>query len=156
MDTRTEAETTVRQMYDALSTGDATLADLALAADWEAHPALRTGAGPAGWKATIAHLRGAFTDLTVTIEDVVVAGDRVAVRTVTRGVHTGELLGVPGTGRPVEFRAADFHRLTGGRIAATWHLEDYFGLAAQLGLTFSVAGDLAAVDVHDLARDVGR
>ena len=63
-----------------------------------------------------------------------VAGDRVAVRTVTRGVHTGELLGVPGTGRPVEFRAADFHRLTGGRIAATWHLEDYFGLAAQLGV----------------------
>jgi len=156
MDTRTEAETTVRQMYDALSTGDTTLADQALAADWEAHPALRTGAGPAGWKATIAHLRGAFTDLTVTIEDVVVAGDRVAVRTVTRGVHTGELLGVPGTGRPVEFRAADFHRLSGGRIAATWHLEDYFGLAAQLGLTFSVAGDLAAVDVHDLARDVGR
>jgi steroid delta-isomerase-like uncharacterized protein len=156
MDTRTEAETTVRQMYDALSTGDTTLADQALAADWEAHPALRTGAGPAGWKATIAHLRGAFTDLTVTIEDVVVAGDRVAVRTVTRGVHTGELLGVPGTGRPVEFRAADFHRLTGGRIAATWHLEDYFGLAAQLGLTFSVAGDLAAVDVHDLAGDVGR
>ena len=135
MDTRTEAETTVRQMYDALSTGDTTLADQALAADWAAHPALRTGAGP-GWKATIAHLRGAFTDLTVTIEDVVVAGDRVAVRTVTRGVHTGELLGVPGTGRPVEFRAADFHRLTGGRIAATWHLEDYFGLAAQLGLTF--------------------
>jgi predicted ester cyclase len=117
---------------------------------------MRTGAGPAGWKAAIAHLRGAFTDLTVTIEDVVVAGDRVAVRAVTRGVHTGELLGVPGTGHPVEFRAADFHRLTGGRIAATWHLEDYFGLARQLGLTFSVAGDLAAVDVHDLARDVGR
>jgi predicted ester cyclase len=140
MDTRTEAETTVRRMYEALSTGDTTLVDLALAPDWAAHPALRTGAGPAGWKATIAHLRGAFTDLTVTIEDVVVAGDRVAVRAVTRGVHTGELLGVPGTGCAVEFRAADFHRLTGGRIAATWHLEDYFGLARQLGLTFSPNG----------------
>ncbi len=140
MDTTTEAEITVRHMYDALSTGDTTLVDQALAPDWAAHPALRTGGGPAGWKATIAHLRGAFTDLTVTIEDVVVAGDRVAVRAVTRGVHTGELLGVPGTGRPVEFRAADFHRLTGGRIAATWHLEDYFGLAAQLGLTFAPDG----------------
>jgi steroid delta-isomerase-like uncharacterized protein len=156
MDTRTEAETTVRHLYDALSTGDTTLVDQALAPDWAAHPALRTGSGPAGWKAAIAHLRGAFTDLTVTIEDVVVAGDRVAVRAVTRGVHTGELLGVPGTGHPVGFRSADFHRLTRGRIAATWHLEDYFGLARQLGLTFSVAGDLAAVDVHDLARDVGR
>src|ERR1700761_7593377 len=111
MDTRTGAETTVRHMYDALSTGDTTLADQALAADWEAHPPLPAGAGPAGWKAAIAHLRGAFTGLTVTIEDVVVAGDRVAVRAVMRGVHTGELLGVPGTGGAVEFRAADFHRL---------------------------------------------
>jgi predicted ester cyclase len=156
MDTTTGAETTVRHLYDSLSTGDTTLADQALAADWQAYPPMRTGGGPAGWKAAIAHLRGVFTDLTVTIEDVVVAGDRVAVRAVTRGVHTGELLGVPGTGHPVEFRVADFHRLTSGRIAATWHLEDYFGLARQLGLTFSVAGDLAAVDVHDLARDVGR
>jgi predicted ester cyclase len=137
MDTTTEAETIVRHLYDTLSTGDTTLVDQALAPDWEAIPAMRTGGGPAGWKAAITHLRGVFTDLTVTIEDIVVAGDRVAVRTVTRGVHTGELLGVPGTGRPVEFRAADFHRLAGGRIATTWHLEDYFGLAAQLGLTFS-------------------
>src|ERR1700684_4099793 len=119
MDTRTDAETTVRRMYDALSTGDTTLVDQALAPDWAAQPALRTGGGPAGWEATIAHLRGVITNLTVIVEDLVVAGDRVAVRTVTRGVHTGELLGVPGTGRPVEFRAADFHRLAGGRIAAT-------------------------------------
>ena len=136
----TEAETTVQRMYDALSTGDTPLVDQALAPDWDAIPAMQTGAGPAGWKAAIAHLRGVFTDLTVTIEDVVVAGDRVAVRAVTRGVHTGELLGVPGTGRPVGFRAADFHRLAGGGIAATWHVEDYLGLAAQLGLTFSPDG----------------
>jgi predicted ester cyclase len=127
-------------MDEALSTGDTTLADQALAPGWDAIPAMRTGAGPAGWKAAIAHLRAVFTDLTVTIEDVVVAGDRVAVRAVTRGVHTGELLGVPGTGGQVEFRAADFHRLVGGRIIQTWHLEDYFGLAGQLGLTFSPAG----------------
>lgn len=43
----------------------------------------------------------------------------------------------PGTGRQVEFRASDFHRLGNGRITRTWHLEDYFGIATQLGLTFS-------------------
>jgi predicted ester cyclase len=79
-----------------------------------------------------------FTDLTTTIEDVVVSGDLVAVRSVSRGVHTGELLGVPGTGRRIEFRASDFHRLENGRIARTWHLEDYFGIATQLGLKFSL------------------
>jgi|SRR5579875_3291220 predicted ester cyclase len=133
----TEAEATVRRFYEALSTGDTALADQALAADWEAIPALRTGPGAGGWKASIAHLRGVFTGLTVTIEDVVACGDLVAVRSVSRGVHAGELLGVPGTGRQIAFRAADFHRLAGGRIVRTWHLEDYFGIATQLGLTFS-------------------
>lgn len=88
-----------------------------------------------------ADLRKASTrrDLVVTVEDVVVSGDGglAAVRSVSRGVHAGELLGVPGTGRRVEFRASDFHRLENGRIVKTWHLEDYFGVATQLGLTFS-------------------
>ena len=137
MTTMTDAETIVRHMYEPLASGDTTLVDEALAPDWEAVPPLQAGPGATGWKATIAHLRAVFTDLTVTIEDVVVSGDLVAVRSVSRGVHTGELLGVPGTGRPVEIRAADFHRLDGGRIVQTWHLEDYFGVATQLGLTFS-------------------
>lgn len=133
------AETTVRRFYEALSSGDPALVDEALAPEWEAVPALRTGSGPEAWKVSIAHLRTVFTDLTVTIEDVVTdaTGHRVAVRSVNRGVHTGELLGVPGTGRRVEFRASDVHLLRGDRIVRTWHLEDYFGIAAQLGLTFS-------------------
>lgn len=133
----TEAETIVRRMYEPLTTGDTTLVDQALTPDWEAVPALQAGPGAAGWKATVAHLRAVFTDLIVSIEDVVVSGDLVAVRSVSRGTHTGELLGVPGTGRQVEIRAADFHRLAGGRIAQTWHLEDYFGVATQLGLKVS-------------------
>jgi predicted ester cyclase len=135
----TEAEATVRKFYDALTTGDTALVDEALAAGWEAVPAMETGGGPDGWKKSIAYLRGVFTDLATVIEDVVVSGDGslVAVRSVTRGVHAGELLGVPGTGREVEYRSADFHRLENGLIVRTWHLEDYFGLAGQLGLRFS-------------------
>jgi steroid delta-isomerase-like uncharacterized protein len=133
-----EAEAAVRRFYEALSSGDTKLVDQALATDWEAVPALRTGGGAEGWKASIDHLRGIFTDLTVAIEQVVVSGDLVAVRSVNRGVHTGELLGVPGTGSQIEFRSSDFHRLENGRIATTWHLTDYFGIATQLGLKFSL------------------
>jgi predicted ester cyclase len=131
----TSTETTVRRVYEALSTGDTTLVDEALAVGWEAIPALRSGTGADGWKASIAHLRSVFTDLTVTIEDIVISGDMAAVRSVTQGVHTGELLGIPATGRRVEFRAADFHRIEAGRIVQTWHLEDYFSLLSQLGAT---------------------
>jgi predicted ester cyclase len=130
------AAAVVRRFYDALGTGDLALVDAALAPSWSAIPALRTGAGPDGWKASIAHLRGVFEDLEVLVEDVVVQDDRVAVRTLNRGVHRGELLGVAGTGRTIEFRASDVHRLREGLIVETWHLEDYFAIATQLGLSF--------------------
>ena len=133
------AETLVRQMYEPLSTGDTTLVDQTLAADWESIPASLGGAGSAGWRATVDHLRQVFTGMNVTIESVVASGDLVAVRSTVRGVHTGELLGVPGTGRAVEFAASDFHQVAGGRIVRSWHLEDYFGIATQLGLTFGRA-----------------
>ncbi|SCD54810.1 Predicted ester cyclase [Streptomyces sp. BpilaLS-43] len=133
----TNNEIVVRRFYEALSTGDTALVDEALAADWEAVPPLRTGCGPEGWKASIAHLRGVFSDLTVEFEAVVANGDMVAVRAVNRARHTGELLGVEGTGREVEFRAADFHRVVGGRIVRTWHLEDYFAIATQIGPEFT-------------------
>ncbi|MEV5409755.1 ester cyclase [Thermopolyspora sp. NPDC052614] len=133
----TDNEIAVRRFYEALATGDTALVDEALAADWEAVPAMRTGPGPDGWKKSIEHLRGVFTGLTVTIEHVVESGDMVAVRSVGRGVHAGELLGVEGTGREVEFQASDFHQVIDGRIVRTWHLEDYFGIARQLGLEFT-------------------
>jgi predicted ester cyclase len=136
-DSTTEAEAIVARLYESLSTGDTSMIDETLAPDWEAIPASQAGPGADGWKATVAYLRGVFPDLTTTIEAIVESGDLVAVRTVSRGVHKGELLGVPGTGRQIEFRASDFHQLVDGRIVRSWHLEDYFGIANQLGLTFS-------------------
>jgi predicted ester cyclase len=132
-----DSDIAVRRFYQALATGDGALVDEALAPHWEAVPPLRTGGGPEGWKASIAHLRGVFGDLTVDIEHIVADGDMVAVRSVGRGKHTGRLLGVEGTGREVEFRAADFHQVLDGRIVRTWHLEDYFAIATQIGLEFT-------------------
>ncbi|WP_405984087.1 ester cyclase [Streptomyces sp. NBC_00872] len=128
----TDAEALVRRFYEPLSTGDTDLVDTVLGTDWEADPALHAGPGHDGWKATVAYLRSVLGDLTFTIEDVVVAGDRVAVRSVTRGTHKGELLGVPATGRQIEIWASDYHQVEGGRIVRSWHLEDYYGVLQQL------------------------
>src|SRR5918997_1303555 len=83
----------------------------------------------------VAGFRAVFPDLAVTNEDVIVAGDKVTVRSTIRGTHQGDLLGIPPTGRAVEFMAIDIHRVEGGRIAETWHIEDYLSLLFQLGAT---------------------
>jgi steroid delta-isomerase-like uncharacterized protein len=100
--------------------------DQVLAPDWEAIPALPSGGrGATGFRELAGFLRGVFPDLTVTVEDIVAAGDRVAVRATARGTHSADLIGVPATGRAVEYRAFEIHRLEDGRIAQTWHVQDY-------------------------------
>jgi predicted ester cyclase/uncharacterized protein (DUF1330 family) len=127
------SEALVRRFYAGLSTGDTRAADEILAPDWEDIP-LAPGVqrGPQGYRQTVGFLRGAFPDLEMTVEDLVVGGDRVAVRSTARGTHGGEILGVAPTGRRVEFRAFDVHRIEDGRIAQSWHLEDFDALRAQL------------------------
>ena len=68
-----------KRFYEPLETGDIDSLDAVMAPDWEAVPALRS-AGHDGWKASINHLRGVFSDLSVSIEAVVTSGDLVAVR----------------------------------------------------------------------------
>ena len=87
----------------------------------------------------MAGFRATFPDLRVTTEDVIVAGDKVTVRSTIRGTHQGELLGIPATGAPVEFMAIDIHRVENGQIAETWHIEDYLSLIFQLGATIQPA-----------------
>lgn len=128
-----DIETMVRRFYDGMSTGDTAFADELIAPEHEDIPVMPgTSGGPEGYRATVAFLRTAFPDLTMTIEDVVVAGDRVAVRSTARGTHAGDFLGVPATGRRVEFPAFDFHQVADGRFRTSWHLEDNLGLLAQI------------------------
>jgi predicted ester cyclase len=79
-------------------------------------------------------LRGAFSDLTYEVKDAFGDGDRVAVRLITRGIHTGEFMGKPPTGRPFEIEAIHIYRLENGRIAEHWAKRDDVALARQIGL----------------------
>jgi predicted ester cyclase len=80
----------------------------------------------------------------VTNEDVLVAGDKAAVRSTIRGTHEGELFGIPGTGQPVEFMAIDIHRLEDGQIVETWHVEDFLSVLFQIGASIQPGSTMAA------------
>ena len=70
---------------------------------------------------------------TYEIHDQVAQGNLVVNRITWRGVHSGDLAGVPATGRSIELRGINMFRVTGGRVVAQWAELDIFGLLQQIG-----------------------
>lgn len=86
------------------------------------------------FKASILSTRAAFPDLTTVVDEIVVEGDRAAVRWHSSGSHTGSFLGVPATNRSVAVNGATFARFRDDRIveeAVTW---DPRALLTALGI----------------------
>jgi predicted ester cyclase len=111
------------------------LAEEVVTADYVDHEAPPgTPTGPEGANAVLSWLRGAFSDLSYEVKDAFGDGDRVAIRLVTRGTHTGEFMGKAATGRPFEMDAIHLYRIENGRVAEHWAKRDDVALAHQIGL----------------------
>ena len=85
------------------------------------------------WRQGFEMMKQAFPDLRAQIEDIVAAGDRVALRVRFRGTHSGEFLGIPPTGRPIDYVSHEFYRVADGLIAEEWICSDMATLFRQLG-----------------------
>jgi steroid delta-isomerase-like uncharacterized protein len=131
-----DIESVVGAYYEPFNTGDTSVYDTILAEDFADHP-LAPGQQPGreGLKSIIGYLRGVFPDLEVKNEDIITADDKAAVRSTLRGTQRGEIIGIPATGKRAEIMTIDIHRVEGGQIAESWHIEDYLSLISQLGAT---------------------
>ncbi len=84
------------------------------------------------FKETFAEAREGFPDLSITVEDVMAEGDRVAARITRRSTHRGEFQGITPTGKRVEVRAIDMFRISNGKIVEHWgHADDPTGYLRQ-------------------------
>ena len=121
---------------DVWNKGDESAIDRLFAEDGVAHGLFDASGnelvGPAGFKPLVQAMRGALHDLQVTVEDVVTTGDRAASRFVIRAVHRGDTLGIPVTGRSVEFTGMSFIRVKDGKIAEAWNNVDFPAMFEQL------------------------
>jgi predicted ester cyclase len=89
--------------------------------------------GPRFVREDAAGMREAFNILAITDDDVIVCGDRVAIRWAFRAAHVGPFLGVEGTGRQVNVTGMDIFRFEGDRIAEFWTEFTLMDLAEQIG-----------------------
>jgi predicted ester cyclase len=59
--------------------------------------------------------------------------DLVVSHVLGRGVHAGELLGIPATNKEVETEGIAIHRVRDGKIVEYWSVTDVVGVLQQVG-----------------------
>jgi ketosteroid isomerase-like protein len=71
-------------------------------------------------------------DMKFDIKEMLVAGDRVIVRGEVTGTPSGDLFGVPHSGKSFRMMAIDIQTIKDGRIAKTFHMENWLSAIGQL------------------------
>jgi steroid delta-isomerase-like uncharacterized protein len=115
-----------------LNTHDPDLVDEFVAAEYRNHNAFVDDGREANrqfWAGFFA----ALPDLTATMEDLVVADDRVVGRFVYRGTHLGDFMGIPASGQPVEMRSIDIWRVADGMFVEHWDELNTLQVFQQMG-----------------------
>jgi hypothetical protein len=74
----------------------------------------------------------AFPDISITINDIVAEGDKVAVLVNWKATHKGEYMGIPPTGNKIDITVAMLIKIVGGKWVEFWNVTD-IRLAQQLG-----------------------
>ncbi|WP_250006663.1 ester cyclase [Actinoplanes sp. M2I2] len=121
------------------NTHNADLVDRFVADDYVNHNAFVADGREANRQFWNAFFTG-LPDVQVTREDLVVAGDRVVGRFVYRGTHTGDLLGIPASGKPVEMRSIDIWRVRDGLFVEHWDELNLMQVFQQVGALPQLTG----------------
>ena len=82
----------------------------------------------------IGGLLGAFPDLRITVEDQIVAGDKVATRWTSEGTNSGPFGSMPATGRRIQISGLILDRVVDGKVVERWEQWDQMAMLQQLGL----------------------
>jgi glyoxylase-like metal-dependent hydrolase (beta-lactamase superfamily II)/predicted ester cyclase len=80
----------------------------------------------------VGNFANSIPDMKFEFKEMLLAGDRVIVRGEVSGTPAGELFGVPHTGRSFKMMAIDIQTIKDGKIAKTFHMENWLSALGQL------------------------
>jgi len=131
-----ENKAIVRQFFEEGTrlNGNLSITDKLLSPDFTLHVPLPVSPGINGIKEVITSCRAAFEHLNVTIEDMIAEGDNVAARFTAHGIHKGDFMGLPTTGKPITMTGIEIFRIKDGKIVELWGEANLLGLMQQLGI----------------------
>src|ERR1700688_2817141 len=122
-------------LFDVANRGDVkTIQEQVLTADYESCAGYLAGEC---WSRdtsikVVGNFANSIPDMKFEIKEMLVAGDRVIVRGEVSGTPAGELFGVPHTGKSFKIMAADIQTIKDGKIARTFHMENWLSAIGQL------------------------
>lgn len=130
-DSRTRIEKAWLAAWDL---GDVDALDALLSPDYRRINGTDDGQSLAEFKASIVTTRTAFPDLKTVIDEIVVDGDRAAIRWHSTGTHRHRFLGVPPTHREISVGGATFAHFDGTLITKEYVTWDPRALLTALGI----------------------
>jgi ketosteroid isomerase-like protein len=143
-------EMLVRDMFDVIiNKGDVERIGDYVAPGWVSN----TPQGPLdvpAFKQYVSDWRAGFPDIYCEVYDVIESGDRIAWRVRATGSQTGEFMGIPATGRHVDFDSMNFGRARDGKAIEHTVLMDGATMMAQLGMPIGPSG---AAQIIETAYD---
>lgn len=87
-----------------------------------------------GFKKFMTVFFSAFPDMTTTIDDLIAEENKVVIRMTGRATHTGDLMGIPPTGKQVCVTSITILSIVDGKVAERWNNTDILSLLQQLGV----------------------
>jgi steroid delta-isomerase-like uncharacterized protein len=132
-----ENNATARRFFDsAWNRGDFSVLDELLTPDSMDYSTLhgQPEKGAESFRQIISMFRSGFPDIHLTIDDEIYTRDKVVHRWTLRGTHKAPFMGVPATGKKVEFTGTTIVQMKDGKIAARWSNLDMLRLLQQLGI----------------------
>ena len=89
--------------------------------------------GPEGFVAFAETIRNAFSECEVNVEDIFAVDDKVAVRWIATGAHTGPIFGIDPSGARIRISGMTIVRIVNGKIVEGWDNWDRLGMLEQVG-----------------------
>jgi predicted ester cyclase len=130
-----EQQDIVERMFDRIiNAGDLDVADELFASDYVDHGPTGEMRGIDAFKELVQMWRAAVPDVHCTVENWFESGEMGAWNVRVTGTHSGEMMGIPATGKSFEYVTPNIARFSGGKAAEHWADQGMFQFLTQIGV----------------------
>jgi steroid delta-isomerase-like uncharacterized protein len=124
-----------RFVEEIFNKGDLSKIPEVIAPNWvNIDPAVPPMSGLEGARQLVGMFRTGFPDFHMVVDEMIADENAVAINFNVNGTNTGEMMGMPPTGKKIKVYGAGILRVANGKIVQNHVVFDKYGLLEQLGV----------------------